>query len=242
MRTQIRRHGEPGDTHDSAGRMRLFSGPLSMFGAKAQIAALEKGLDFDLVMVPFDMQHLYEPKHPDVLRINPKRQVPVLIHCDLEIFDSTQIFEYFEHLQPSPALWPSQPAARARARLLEHKSDEVYFPHIIRLMGLQASLGEPAAIAAAEAASRYYLEMEETLADHEFLAGSFSFADIAFYMAQLFGERMSAAMTDATPRLRQWRNGMTSRQAVRQVVGPMVAYLVSQRRPVPDFLSELTPQ
>ena len=106
--------------------MRLFSGPLSMFGAKAQIAALEKGLDFDLVMVPFDMKHLYEPKHPDVLRINPKRQVPVLIHGDLEIFDSTQIFEYFEHLQPSPALWPSQPTARARARLLEHKSDEVY--------------------------------------------------------------------------------------------------------------------
>ena len=87
-----------------------------MFEAKAQIAALEKGLDFDLVMVPFDMKHLYEPKHPDVLRINPKRQVPVLIHGDLEIFDSTQLFEYFEHLQPSPALWPSQPTARARAR------------------------------------------------------------------------------------------------------------------------------
>ena len=109
-------------------------------------------------------------------------------------------------------------------------------------MGLQESLGEPAAIAAAEAASRYYLEMEETLADHEFLAGSFSLADIAFYMAQFFGERMSAPMTNGTPRLRQWRKGMTSRPAVRQVVGPMVAYLVSQRRPLPDFLSELTPQ
>ena len=242
MGTQTRRQGEPGDADGPTGRMRLFSGPLSMFGAKAQIAALEKGLDFDLVMVPFDMKHLYEPKHPDVLRINPKRQVPVLIHGDLEIFDSTQIFEYFEHLQPSPALWPSQPTARARARLLEHKSDEVYFPHIIRLMGLQESLGEPAAIAAAEAASRYYLEMEETLADNEFLAGSFSLADIAFYMAQFFGERMSAPMTNGTPRLRQWRKGLTSRPAVRQVVGPMAAYLVSQRRPLPDFLSELTPQ
>jgi glutathione S-transferase len=241
MGTQTRRQGKRGDAHGAASRMRLFSGPLSMFGAKAQISALEKGLDFDLVMVPFDMKHLYEPKHLDVLRVNPKRQVPVLIHGDLEIFDSTQIFEYFEHLQPSPALWPSQPATRARARLLEHKSDEVYFPHIIRLMGLQESLGEPAAIAAAETASRYYLEMEEALADHEFLAGSFSFADIAFYMAQLFGERMSAPMTNATPRLREWRKRMTSRQAVRQVVGPMAAYLVSQRRPLPDFLSELAP-
>jgi glutathione S-transferase len=32
-------------------RITLYSGPLSMFGAKAQIAALEKGVDFDLIMV-----------------------------------------------------------------------------------------------------------------------------------------------------------------------------------------------
>jgi glutathione S-transferase len=132
----------------STARMRLFSGPLSMFGAKAQIAALEKGLDFELIMVPFDMRRLYEQKHPEVVRINPKRQVPVLIHGDLEIFDSTQIFEYFEDLRPQPALWPAEIGARARARLIELKSDEVYFPHIIRLMGLQETPAEPAAVAA----------------------------------------------------------------------------------------------
>lgn len=105
---------------DTPGRPRLYSGPLSMFGAKVQIAALEKGLDVELIMVPFEMQRLYEPKHPEVVRINPKRQVPVLIHGDLEIFDSTQIFEYLEDLQPDPPLWPAAPADRARARLLEH--------------------------------------------------------------------------------------------------------------------------
>src|SRR6478736_2013315 len=110
--------------------MKLYSGPLSMFGAKAEIAAREKGLDFELVMVPFEMKTLYQPKHPEVVRINPKRQVPVLVDGDLEIFDSTQICEYFETLQPSPPLWPADAKARARARLLEHKSDEVYFPHI----------------------------------------------------------------------------------------------------------------
>src|SRR3954451_7681193 len=113
-------------------RLRLFSGPLSMFGAKAQIAAHEKGIEFELVMVAFDMKQGYEPKHPEVLRINPKRQVPVLIDGDLEIYDSTQIYEYLEHLKPSPALWPAEAKARARARLLEHASDEVYFPHIIK--------------------------------------------------------------------------------------------------------------
>ena len=115
-----------------SGRMRIYSGPLSMFGAKVQIAAHEKGIDFELIMVPFDMKRRYDPRHPEVLRINPKRQVPVVIDGAVEIFDSTQIFEYFEHLRPEPALWPAEPATRARARLLEHKSDEVYFPHVIR--------------------------------------------------------------------------------------------------------------
>ena len=176
-----------------------------MFGAKAQIAALEKGLDFDLVMVATSRIEGTQPKHPEVLRINPKRQVPVLVHGDLEIFDSTQIFEYLEDLQPTPALWPREPQARARARLLEHKSDEVYFPHVIRLMSLQKNLQDEPAVTAIDAATRYYAEMELQLAGSDWLAGSYSFADIAFYMAALFGERQGAPVTAATPRLLAWR-------------------------------------
>jgi glutathione S-transferase len=96
-------------------RFTLYSGPLSMFGAKVQIAALEKGLDFDVIMVAYDSHLGYSPKHPEVLRVNPKGQVPVLVHGNLEIFDSTQIFEYLEDLQPAPALWPRDIVDRARA-------------------------------------------------------------------------------------------------------------------------------
>jgi glutathione S-transferase len=212
-----------------------------MFGAKAQIAALEKGLDFDVIMVPFDRSRGYDPKHPEVVRVNPKQQVPILIDGNMEIFDSTQIFEYLEDLKPQPALWPEGAAARARARLLEHNSDEVYFPNIIRLMGLQATPDGPEAAAARNGALSYYGTMEELLAKDQFLAGSYSFADIAFYMAPLFGARMTAPMTAATPRLMQWRDMMTMRPAVKQVVSPMVAYIISLGLPVPDFLSGLAP-
>ncbi|MEZ0309576.1 MAG: glutathione S-transferase family protein [Ramlibacter sp.] len=221
-------------------RFTLYSGPLSMFGAKAQIAALEKGLDFELVMVPFDFTVLYTPKHPEVLRINPKRQVPVLVHGELEIFDSTQIFEYLEDLKPDPALWPRGVQERARARLLEHRSDEVYFPHVIRLMGLQKNLGDEAAVAAIAAATRYYEAMEAQLASSgDYLAGSYSFADIAFYMAALFGERQGAPLGAGTPRLLAWRDRMTERPAVRQVAGAMAAWLAGAGRPVPPFLRGL---
>jgi len=224
---------------DVAPALRLYSGPLSMFGAKVQIAALEKGLDFELVMVPFEMQRLYQPKHPEVLRINPKQQVPVLVHGAVELFDSTQIFEYLEELRPEPALWPQGLAAKARARLLEHQSDEVYFPPVIRLMGLQDRPQDPVAIAAREACDRYYLAMEKLLADREYLAGNYSFADIAFYMAQLFGERMGAPLRETTPRLLAWRDRLSLRPPVRQVAGAMGRYLLSQGRPLPAFLAAL---
>src|SRR5262245_59151151 len=193
--------------------MKLYSGPLRLFGAKAEIAAHEKGLDVELIMVPFEMKTLYQPKHPEVLRINPKRQVPVLIDDALEIFDSTQIFEYFETVKPEPALWPAEPKARARARLIEHKSDEVYFPSIIRLMGLQAMPDDPAAVEARNAAASFCDGMEKDLAGKEWLAGGYSYADIAFFMAQLFGERMGAPLTDAHPRLRAWRARVVERPA-----------------------------
>jgi glutathione S-transferase len=219
----------------------LYTGPLSMFGAKAEIAALEKGIPCERVMVPYDSALGYHPRHPEVLRINPKRQVPVLVDGAVEIFDSTQIFEYLEDLQPEPALWPRERAARALARLLEHKSDEVYFPHVVRLMGLQDDLGGEAALAAIDAATRYYTEMESQLAARIYLAGSYSFADIAFYMAALFGERQGAPLTPATPRLLAWRERMTQRPAVRQVAGAMAAWLASQSRPVPPFLRDAMP-
>jgi glutathione S-transferase len=210
-----------------------------MFGAKAQIAAREKGVDVELVMVPFDFHRLYTPKHPEVLRINPKRQVPVLVDGDLELFDSTQIFEYLEDLQPEPPLWPRQRVERARARLLEHQSDEVYFPFIIRLMGLQEDLQGAAAQEAVAGALGYSGRMEQLLAGREWLAGPYTFADIAFYMASFYGERLGAPWPSGFTRLHDWRARMTQRPAVREVIGAMARWLHANGRPLPAFVQPL---
>ena len=221
-------------------RITLYSGPLSMFGAKVQIAALEKGIEVDLVMVPFDFHALYAPKHPQVLRINPKGQVPVLVHGDLELFDSTQIFEYFEDMQPTPALWPRNVRDRARARLLELQSDEVYFPHVVRLMGLQDRLQEPPAQEAIGAARAFYAALELRLTDDRaWLLRAFSYADIAFYMAALFGERQGATLTEDTPRLLAWRDRMSRREPVRTVAAAMATWLLAAGRPLPPFMRPL---
>ncbi len=204
--------------------MKLYSGPLSMFGAKAEIAALEKGIEVDREFVPFSLATLYEPKHPVVARVNPKAQVPVLVDGDLELFDSTQLFEFFEDLKPEPPLWPRDVRDRARARLLELQSDEVFFPHVIALM--PASNPDAATRARSVAAiDEYYARMERVLEDREHLAGVFSYADVAFYMAQSFAELLGAPLGPQHVRLHAWRTRVGARPSVARVVGAMRAYL-----------------
>ena len=218
--------------------MKLYSGPLSMFGAKVEIALREKGVDFELEMVAYERQRGYQPKHPEVLRVNPKRQVPVLLDDSVEIFDSTQIFEYLEDRWPEPPLWPRSPAERAPARRLELCSDEVFFPHVIRLMGLRADpdpVDSPEWAQARVGIENFYASTELLLSGRTYLAGVFTYADIAFYMAQFFADRHTVPMTAAHPHLLAWRQRMAARPAVRSVIGAMATYLRSVGSPVPDF-------
>jgi glutathione S-transferase len=218
--------------------LKIYSGPLSMFGAKVEIAAREKSAEFDLVMVPFDFERGYAPKHPEVLRVNPKHQVPVLVDGAVEIHDSTQIFEYLEDRWPEPPLWPRSPAARAEARKLELYSDEIFFPPVIRLMGLR---GNPDPVDAPEwkkaraEIAAHYLFLNELLRDREYLAAQFSYADIAFYMAQFFAARHTVPITAEHPNLAAWRERMIARPAVKTVVTAMAGYLRSEGRAVPEL-------
>ncbi len=221
-------------------RMTLYSGPLSMFGAKAEIAAHEKGLPVEVVMVPFTDDHRYEPKHPDVLRVNPKRQVPVLLHGPVELFDSTQIFEYFEDLKPDPPLWPAGVPQRAAARQRELWSDEVFFPPVIRLMGLEGRWTEPPALQAIAEINRHYADVEAVLEGRDYLAGAYSYADIAFLMAQLFAARKGAPMGTATPRLLAWRERMVARPAAHRVLLDFRHTLGRMKLPIPEFLPHPT--
>ena len=96
--------------------MKLYSGPLSLFTAKVRIALDEKRLDYQRIEVGWSLAKRYQPHHPDVVALNPKRQVPVLVDGDVVVYDSTQIFEYLEERHPEPPLYPrASPSARAAA-------------------------------------------------------------------------------------------------------------------------------
>ena len=216
--------------------MKLLSAPLSMFGAKTEIAALEKGLPVDTEFVPFSLSTFYQPRHRDVLRINPKEQVPVLMDGDLEIFDSTQIFEYFEELKPSPALWSSDIRQRAAARLLELKSDEVFFPNVVNLFPNNQTPDQADRTDTSKTEiSAFYDAMDQQLVGKDYLAGDYSYADIAFYMAQFFASFIGRPISADHTHLIAWRSRVGERPAVKKVVGAMRTYLADNGIPTDEF-------
>lgn len=103
----------------------LYENPLSPYVQKIKIALREKGIEF-------------ETKTPDVrgggfggsefLTANPRAEVPLFIDGDVKIFDSTIILEYIEDKWLEPQLLPSNPAERARVRMIEEVMDTYYEP------------------------------------------------------------------------------------------------------------------
>jgi glutathione S-transferase len=77
--------------------------------------------------------------------------------------------------------------------------------------------------------------MENQLTNRAYLGGPYSYADIAFFMAQFFGDRMGAPISSSSRNLLAWRSRVLSRPAVQKVLGPMSGYLTSQGRRVPAW-------
>jgi glutathione S-transferase len=193
--------------------MKLYSGPLSLFSRKVEIALGEKGLAFEREMVPFTQERGYQPKHPAVLAANPKGQVPVLIDGDLALFDSTLIFEYLEEAYPRPPLMPQGATARARCRMMELRADEVLFPVARQLAyRTEAPAADPGQRAANEATGAraedalraQFAALDRELAGRDFLCGALTVADIAMFMSVLWTQRLKGPPLAPYPALDAW--------------------------------------
>jgi len=200
--------------------MKLYSGPLSLFSRKVEIALAEKGLAYEREMVPFTQAAGYSPRHPAVLAANPKAQVPVLVDGEQTLFDSTLIFEYLEDAYPEPALFPQGAAARADCRGIELAADEILLPLVARLMyrtepadpdPVRQGQIEADGLKAEAAITEYYRTMDERLIGQEYFCDKFSVADIAMFMTILFANRLGAPSISNFVVLDQWFSRVKAR-------------------------------
>ena len=124
---------------------------------------------------------------------------------------------------------------RARARQLELLSDEVFFPNVITLMPrARAAVGAEGVRTAHAAIDRFYAERDAGLDGASYLAREFSYADIAFFMAQFFAAFLGRPIPASLTRLTQWRRTVAARDSVRKVAGAMADYLLANGVPMPD--------
>lgn len=207
--------------------MHLYSGPLSLFARKIEIALGEKGLTYSRTMVPFSQTRGYSPKHDVVIAANPKGQVPVLVDGDLTLYDSTVILEYLEDAYPQVPLYPAGARDRARCRQLELEAGEVLLLPVRKLMFRTEPPGpgiarrdeqehEARAIEPMIDGNHQALDMK--LAGSEFLCRHMTVADIATFMVVHYAVRLGGPPLNRHHDLQAWYDRLGKRPAIAAVV------------------------
>lgn len=114
--------------------LELYHGGPGANSLKVLLALAEKNIDYvdhRLNLVKFE-QH-----DPDFVKINPRGQVPVLIHDGRTITESTVICEYLDAVFPQMPLRPKDEYWRAQMRIWTKFVDE-YFCWCVSTLGWEA--------------------------------------------------------------------------------------------------------
>jgi glutathione S-transferase len=198
--------------------IKLYDFPQSPYCQKVRLVLAEKDLEYEMVFVDLTKN---EQKSPDFLRLNPYGKVPILIDDEEIIYDSTIINEYLEDEYPHPPLLPAQSGDRARARMFEDFADNSFTAQGGLLV---AELRKPADQVDQERVQRYRNDLirvleflDRHLEGKEYLANSFSLADLAFVPRLLVLPRLGVEIPARLKNVLMWSERLKQRSAVMQL-------------------------
>ncbi len=103
----------------------LYHHGSSVCAAKVRFALDEKQLPWNGEYIDILAGEQFRPEY---LKVNSRAMVPALIHDGFTIIESTVICEYLEDVFPANPVFPSDPRARARARVWTKAVDEDLHP------------------------------------------------------------------------------------------------------------------
>ena len=180
-------------------------------GWKASITLEEMGLPYEVRHIDFDSN---EQKADWYTRINPNGRIPAIEDDGFAVFESGAIMLYLA--EKTGMLLPSDPHGRSRAiQWLMFQMGGVgpmmgqanvffrYFPEKI----------QPAIDRYQREVRRLLEVMDRHLADHEYLADSYSIADIANW-AWIHSYEWSGVSIDGLDQLARWIDLVGKREAV----------------------------
>jgi glutathione S-transferase len=160
----------------------LYDNPFSPFARKVRMALQFKEVAWEsidaLALAEQDRLH----------GVNRRAEVPVLVDGDVTVVDSADIVAYLEDRFPTPALMPSSPALRARARRWQRIAD-VVLDAIVHDVSLwtwpthhRADAPPPGLIEAGMRDAETLLgAFDRELGANDFVCGAPSVADLALF-------------------------------------------------------------
>ena len=186
-------------------------------GQKIHIMLEETGLDYRIHWVDLRKGEQFDP---EFLRISPNNKIPVILDRDgpggepLSVFESGAILIYLA--EKTGKFLPAEP--RARTQVLEWLMFQVggVGPMLGQAHHFRAYAREkiPYAIERyTNEGARIYRVLDKRLAEHEYLAGDYSIADMAVFPWIRLHERQGQDMADH-PHLSRWFDTLTARPAV----------------------------
>ncbi len=157
--------------------------PISPYVRKVLVTLELKGIEFKCVpQVPFFPTDEFKA-------ISPLRRIPVLKHGDFILPDSSAIVQYFDELQPTPSIFPTNIQDRARVRWFEEYADEwlgrsvvfnLFFQRVVGPLLLKQPSDEKLIKQALEVDIPKSLDyLEGVVPDDGYLFGNISVADLA---------------------------------------------------------------
>ncbi|MFB8794361.1 MAG: glutathione S-transferase family protein [Microcoleus sp.] len=157
--------------------MKLYHTPISFNSRRVWIALIEKNLDFELVEIHLDGDHL----EPEFVAMNPFHRIPVLVDDDFTVVESLAILDYLEAKYPEPAMLPKDAKDLAVVKMVElvtvNELAPTLYPLISEVMGW--GIPEPQAIAKAKEKVDTVLAFFEGLLDDRpfFASNTLTLAD-----------------------------------------------------------------
>jgi glutathione S-transferase len=210
-------------------KIEIYSSALCPFAQRIRIVLAEKGLESSEIEI--------DPRHrpPAFLAMSPLGKIPLLVHGDVRVWESSVIGEYLDESFPDPPLHPRAPAQRALARAWINFADARIYEPTHRLL-LCADPEEQQRMSAQLADELRTIELQ-ALAVHGgpyWLGEQFTLADVAFFpwfeqLAVL--ERFRRfRMPEACGRILRWRDAVAGRPAVGSVMRPPSFYTQGYER------------
>jgi len=164
-------------------KLQILGAPQSPLVWAARMAAVEKGIDAELVLAM--------PHSPEIKPYSPFGKMPAMRHGDVDLAESRAIIRYIDGLDARTPLIPADLAGGARVEQWVMHYHTEYVPlmlgrYIVQYLFPQNGVPDRAAIdAALPAMENAVATLERQLDGRDYLLGGFSVADL-FYGPLLF--------------------------------------------------------